>query len=132
MRPRSPEERRALLKDLRRQLAARFGAHVLLRWETARPQRGARALPTGSLALDLLTGIGGLPRGRLSELAGPPSSGKRTLAAHAVAQAQRGGDRGRSRCRRWRRGSRRSSTTRSWGCAWIASFWRSTPGSASS
>lgn len=89
MRPRSPEERQALLEDLRRQLAARFGEHILLRWETARPQRGARALPTGSLVLDVLTGIGGLPRGRLSELAGPPYSGKRTLAAHVVAQAQR-------------------------------------------
>jgi recombination protein RecA len=90
MHPRSPEERQALLERLRQHLAARFGAHVLVRWETARPQRGARALPTGSLVLDLLTGIGGLPRGRLSELAGPPSSGKRTLAAHAVAQTQRG------------------------------------------
>lgn len=92
MRPRSPEERQALLERLRQELAARFGAHVLLRWEEARPRHEARALPTGSLALDLLTGIGGLPRGRLSELAGPPYAGKRTLAAHLVAQAQR--DRG--------------------------------------
>jgi recombination protein RecA len=90
MRSRSFEARQALLEDLRRQLAARFGEHVLLRWQTARPQRGVRALLTGSLVLDVLTGIGGLPRGRLSELAGPPSSGKRTLAAHMVAQAQRG------------------------------------------
>ena len=90
MRPRSPEERQALLDTLRGELAARFGADVLWRWEQARPQRGARALSTGSLALDLATGIGGLPRGRLSELAGPPYCGKRTLAAHAVAQAQQG------------------------------------------
>lgn len=90
MRPRSPEERQAALDALRRELAARFGAHVLLRWNRARPQRGTRALSTGSLALDLSTGIGGLPRGRLSELAGPPYAGKRTLAAHVVTQAQQG------------------------------------------
>ncbi|MCM8748023.1 DNA recombination/repair protein RecA [Thermomicrobiaceae bacterium CFH 74404] len=90
MRPRTLAERQAALDALRRELAARFGAHVLLRWEQAQPQRAARALPTGSLALDLASGIGGLPRGRLSELAGPPYAGKRTLAAHAVAQAQRG------------------------------------------
>ena len=90
MRPRSPEERQVRLARLRQELVARFGPHVLLRWEEACPRRGARVLPTGSLLLDLLTGIGGFPRGRLSELAGPPHVGKRTLAAHAVAQAQRG------------------------------------------
>ncbi len=112
MRPRTPAERQAALDALRRELAARFGAHVLLRWEQAQPQRAARALPTGSLALDLASGLGGLPRGRLSELAGPPYAGKRTLAAHAVAQAQRG---------------------RGWGCCHASSATRtcSAPASAS-
>jgi len=49
------------------------------------------AIPTGALALDLALGIGGLPRGRVVEIFGPESSGKSTLAMHAVAEAQRNG-----------------------------------------
>jgi recombination protein RecA len=48
-------------------------------------------VPTGALALDLALGIGGLPRGRVVEIFGPESSGKSTLAMHAVAEAQRNG-----------------------------------------
>ena len=51
------------------------------------------AIPTGSLALDLALGIGGLPRGRIIEIYGPESSGKTTLALHVLAEAQkRGGE----------------------------------------
>jgi recombination protein RecA len=49
------------------------------------------AVPTGALALDLALGVGGLPRGRVVEIFGPESSGKSTLAMHAVAEAQRNG-----------------------------------------
>jgi recombination protein RecA len=48
-------------------------------------------IPTGSLALDLATGVGGYPRGRVVEVYGPESSGKTTLALHAIAEAQKGG-----------------------------------------
>ena len=48
-------------------------------------------VPTGALALDLALGIGGLPRGRVTEIYGPESSGKSTLAMHVVAEAQRNG-----------------------------------------
>src|SRR3954467_14855457 len=48
-------------------------------------------IPTGSLSLDLALGIGGLPRGRISEIYGPESSGKTTIALYAVAQVQREG-----------------------------------------
>jgi len=48
-------------------------------------------IPTGSIALDVALGIGGLPRGRVVEIYGPESSGKTTLALHAVASAQRAG-----------------------------------------
>jgi recombination protein RecA len=48
-------------------------------------------IPTGSIALDVALGIGGLPRGRVVEVYGPESSGKTTVALHAVANAQRGG-----------------------------------------
>ncbi len=49
------------------------------------------AVPTGALSLDLALGIGGLPRGRVTEIYGPESSGKTTLATHVVAEAQRNG-----------------------------------------
>ena len=48
-------------------------------------------IPTGSIALDIALGIGGLPRGRIVEIYGPESSGKTTLALHAIANAQRAG-----------------------------------------
>ncbi|GGB25654.1 hypothetical protein GCM10011505_03570 [Tistrella bauzanensis] len=48
-------------------------------------------VPTGSLALDIALGVGGYPRGRVVEVYGPESSGKTTLALHAIAEAQRGG-----------------------------------------
>ncbi len=49
------------------------------------------AIPTGSLALDVITGIGGYPRGRVIEIFGPEASGKTTLALHAIAEAQKAG-----------------------------------------
>jgi len=49
------------------------------------------AIPTGSIALDIALGIGGLPRGRVVEIYGPESSGKTTLALHAIASVQAGG-----------------------------------------
>jgi recombination protein RecA len=49
------------------------------------------AIPTGSIALDLATGVGGVPRGRITEVFGPESSGKTTLCQHILAEAQRKG-----------------------------------------
>ena len=54
-------------------------------------QQDVEVIPTGSLALDMALGIGGLPRGRVVEIYGPESSGKTTLALHVVANAQRNG-----------------------------------------
>jgi recombination protein RecA len=60
------------------------------RLRTAHPLWGT-AIPTGSLSLDLAIGVGGIPRGRITEIFGPESSGKTTLAQHVVAEAQRMG-----------------------------------------
>jgi recombination protein RecA len=56
-----------------------------------RATTGIEAISTGALALDIALGIGGLPRGRVTEIYGPESSGKTTLAMHVVAEAQRNG-----------------------------------------
>ncbi|MBQ5802675.1 MAG: DNA recombination/repair protein RecA, partial [Bacteroidales bacterium] len=55
------------------------------------PQWEASVIPSGSIALDHALGIGGYPRGRVIEIYGPESSGKTTLAIHAIAQAQKNG-----------------------------------------
>ena len=56
-----------------------------------RPEQDVEVIPTGSLALDMALGIGGLPKGRIVEIYGPESSGKTTLALHVVANAQKNG-----------------------------------------
>jgi recombination protein RecA len=53
------------------------------------PNRDVNAIPTGSLALDAALGVGGIPRGRITEIFGPESSGKTTLATHIIAEAQK-------------------------------------------
>src|SRR5438128_4266883 len=57
----------------------------------SRDKMEIETIPTGSLGLDIALGVGGLPRGRVIEIYGPESSGKTTLALHAIAEAQRGG-----------------------------------------
>ena len=68
------------------------------------------AISTGALALDLALGIGGLPRGRVTEIYGPESSGKSTLAMHVVAEAQRNG----GVCAYWMSSACSASTNAHW------------------
>jgi recombination protein RecA len=69
------------------QLKKRYGEGSIMRMGDSTPA-SVEAIPTGSLALDLALGIGGVPRGRIIEIYGPESSGKTTLAQHVVAEAQ--------------------------------------------
>src|ERR1022692_3246472 len=72
------------------QIERQFGRGAVMRLgDDARAP--VEVIPTGSIALDVALGIGGLPRGRVVEIYGPESSGKTTLALHAVANAQKGG-----------------------------------------
>lgn len=73
------------------QIEKSFGKGAIMRLGAEGIAEGLQVIPTGSLALDIATGVGGLPRGRVIEIFGPESSGKTTLALGAVAQAQMGG-----------------------------------------
>lgn len=71
------------------QLEKNFGKGTVMRLGAADIGEGVQVIPTGSLTLDIATGIGGFPRGRVVEIFGPESSGKTTLALNAIAQAQK-------------------------------------------
>src|SRR5215467_1522684 len=68
-----------------------FGKGSIMRLGEDQPAPEVKVIPTGSLALDIALGCGGLPRGRVIEIYGPESSGKTTLTLHAIAEAQRVG-----------------------------------------
>ena len=70
------------------EIEKRFGQGTIMRLGEASANLQVEAIPTGSLALDLALGIGGIPRGRVTEIFGPEMAGKSTLAQHVVAQAQ--------------------------------------------
>ncbi|MEW2428508.1 recombinase RecA [Micromonospora sp. NPDC047644] len=72
------------------QIDKQFGKGSVMRLGD-RPVVQTAIIPTGSIALDVALGIGGLPRGRVVEIYGPESSGKTTVALHSVANAQRNG-----------------------------------------
>ncbi len=72
------------------QIERQFGKGAVMKMGD-RGVQVVEVIPTGSISLDIALGIGGLPRGRIIEIYGPESSGKTTLALHAIANAQKGG-----------------------------------------
>ncbi|EYR63351.1 recombinase RecA [Actinotalea ferrariae CF5-4] len=86
----APADRAKALEAALGQIDRQFGKGSIMRLgdEGRAP---VEVIPTGSIALDIALGIGGLPRGRVVEIYGPESSGKTTVALHAVANAQRAG-----------------------------------------
>ena len=83
-------DKQKALETAMSQIEKQFGKGAVMRLgQNAAMQ--VDAIPTGSLSLDLALGIGGLPRGRITEIYGPESSGKTTLALHCIAEGQKNG-----------------------------------------
>ena len=82
-------ERRQALELAISQIERQFGKGSVMRLGANGPLEEIAVVPTGAILLDVALGIGGLPRGRVTEIYGPESSGKTTLALHVVAEAQR-------------------------------------------
>ena len=82
-------ERRQALELAISQIERQFGKGSVMRLGAGGPLEEIAVIPTGALSLDVALGVGGLPRGRVTEIYGPESSGKTTLALHVVAEAQR-------------------------------------------
>jgi len=83
-------DRERALESAMSQIERQFGKGSIMRLGDNHAMQ-VETIPTGSIALDLALGVGGLPRGRVTEIFGPESSGKTTLALHVIAEAQRTG-----------------------------------------
>jgi len=82
------EKERALEMALS-QIDRQFGKGSIMRLGEATPKLAVEVIPTGAIALDLALGVGGIPRGRITEIFGPESAGKTTLVQHIIAEAQK-------------------------------------------
>jgi len=84
-------EREEAIKAAVGQIERQFGKGAIMRLGEARARMGVEVIPTGSISLDLALGVGGIPRGRITEVFGDEGSGKSTLAQHIIAEAQKAG-----------------------------------------
>jgi recombination protein RecA len=89
--PPSAKEKTKALDLALQQIEKQFGKGAIMKLGEESAKVGVEVIPTGSLGLDLATGVGGVPRGRIVEIYGPESSGKTTLALTIIANAQRAG-----------------------------------------
>ncbi len=85
------DDRQVALANALAQIERQFGKGSIMRMGDFSERMAFEVVPTGSIALDLALGVGGFPRGRIIEIYGPESSGKTTLALHAIAEAQKTG-----------------------------------------
>lgn len=85
------EGKEKALNEALAQIQKQFGQGAIMKLGDDNMQLNIEAISTGSISLDLATGIGGIPKGRIIEVYGPESSGKTTLTLHVIAEAQRAG-----------------------------------------
>ncbi|MGD0966777.1 MAG: recombinase RecA [Candidatus Aquilonibacter sp.] len=85
------DERAIALGNALAQIERQFGKGSIMKMGDFQERMAFEVVPSGSIALDLALGVGGYPRGRIVEIYGPESSGKTTLALHAIAEAQKNG-----------------------------------------
>ena len=85
------EEKQKALQTAIAHIEKQFGAGAVMYMSGEHAKMNVEALPSGSLTLDIALGIGGLPKGRITEIYGPESGGKTTVSLHAVAEAQKRG-----------------------------------------
>ena len=86
--PITPEKEKALAAAMS-QIDRRFGKGSIMKMGETSTRLAIGTIPTGAIALDVALGVGGIPRGRITEIYGPESSGKTTLAQHIIAEAQK-------------------------------------------
>ncbi|WP_018525248.1 recombinase RecA [Alkalispirochaeta alkalica] len=84
-------EKNTAIEAARLQIEKQFGKGSIMKLGENRAPAGIATIPSGSIILDEALGLGGYPRGRILEIYGPESSGKTTLALHAIAEAQKAG-----------------------------------------
>src|SRR2546429_2012269 len=82
-------DRRQALELAIAQIERQFGKGSIMRLGAGGPLEEIAVIPTGALSLDVALGVGGLPRGRVTEIYGTESSGKTTMALHVIAEAQK-------------------------------------------
>src|SRR4030081_3742800 len=87
----SKDERLKALELALAQIEKDFGKEAIMKLGDKNIKSRVEAIPTGALPLDIAIGIGGIPRGRVTEIYGPESSGKTTLTLHCIAEAQKKG-----------------------------------------
>ena len=91
--PKNNDDREKALEAALAQIQKQFGKEAVMKLGDDDAKLNIEAISTGSMSLDLATGIGGVPRGRIVEIYGPESSGKTTLTLHIIAEAQKQGGR---------------------------------------
>jgi recombination protein RecA len=85
------DQRLQAIKIAMEQIEKQFGKGSIMKMGEKADKMTVEVVPTGSVALDLALGVGGLPRGRITEIYGPEASGKTTIALHCIAEAQKAG-----------------------------------------
>jgi recombination protein RecA len=87
----SKDDKDKALEAAMLQIQKQFGKGAIMKLGSDEAYRSIEAISTGAVSLDIATGIGGIPRGRITEIYGPESSGKTTLTLHIIAEAQKKG-----------------------------------------